>query len=502
MRERVEKFLKLFDGYEKAYGQHRNLKADESGKVNGNGDTVKSSLENDVVEKHLNGKGDSLGIFALREDNTVKFACIDIDIHHPVNPIRHTIQEIEKMVIDFSLPLVVCQSKSKGVHLYLFLKTPVKASIVIKKMQEWSVLIGYGAVEKFPKHKNREKVAWGNWLNMPYYDCDNTVRYAINKGKQLNFEEFIDFAELMRVSEEEISNFKIENEDKTFDDAPPCLQTLSTVGISEGSRNEGIFNFAVYFKKKYPDGWQDKIMELNYKIFKPHLKSNEVESIVKGLHKKDYFYKCEAYPICQYCNKEECHSRKYGIGRNPELNLEIDSLTKHTSDDSVIWYATIGDCQIQLTTAELFTQRLLQIKIAEHMNKVFQPMKSNLWLEKINKLMASCINLKDPKDASKKGQFKELLDSFLTEGGCGEEKSDLLKQNTYLDKQNNVIYFRGTNLFTYLKNKKFTFVHHDVWHWLRELDVEDKQLLVGNKRIRVWYIPAPTFYEKGEDERV
>lgn len=492
----IKKFVQIFDGYELAYGQHNNFVEDSYGKMNGRAETIPAKLNPEIIEKHLNGIGASLGIIPLKKNNKCKFGAIDIDIKHPTNPLTHTIYEIENKINSLALPLVICQSKSKGIHLYCFTQTEIPASILINKLKEWASLIGYGTAEVFPKQTYRvNKNDIGNWINLPYYNYKNTIRFAINKKKILTLEQFFEFVEVVRISERELKDFKIDNLDETYKDAPPCLQILINTGIEEGSRNNGLYNFAVYFKNKYPDNWQDKVFELNGKILKPVLNMKEVETIIKTVNRKEYFYKCKEYPICQFCNKVECYNRKYGVGKRISLNMELDNLTKYVSGDSVYWYAEWQGYRIQLTTDDLLNQKLLQKNMLNQTNKIFSPIKQEKWLEKIEHLLTNCVVIVDPEDASKKGQFKELLDSFLTQSSYGLEKLDLLKGNPYFDKNKNVIYFKSCNLFTYLKNKKFYYSEHEVWHWIKALGAESVQMRIGNKKVRAWSIEAPEFYD-------
>ncbi len=63
-----------------------------------------------------------LGIIPLKQNNKVRYCAIDIDVVHPTNPLRHSLEELEQLIIKFELPLLVCRSKSGGIHLYCFFK--------------------------------------------------------------------------------------------------------------------------------------------------------------------------------------------------------------------------------------------------------------------------------------------------------------------------------------------------------------------------------------------
>lgn len=501
--ELVKKFLKVFDGYELAYGQHGDFKESESGKVSGRAQTISLPVPEEIVMKHLDGTGNSLGIVPLKSNNKLKFGAIDIDIKHPTNALIHTIQQIEEKIDKLKLPLIACQSKSKGVHLYCFTQEEVEAKLMITKLKEWAALIGYGSVEIFPKQSTRvDTKDVGNWINLPYFDSENTERYAINKGKKLNIEEFFEFVEVMRIAKSELKNFEIEGLDDSYNDAPPCLQTIATTGVEEGSRNNGLYDFAVYFRNKYPDNYEEKIMEINGKLFSPPLGLKDVEGIIRAVRKKEFFFRCNEYPIVQYCNKLECKKRKFGIGQHNGTDLQFENLTKYQSSDGVVrWYAEYNGQRIQLTTDELLNQKMLVKKMLDATNSIFAPMKHHAWMEKLDGLLKSCVIYDDPVDASPKGQFRELLDTFLTDGVSGKKKSDLLKYNTYLDEKSNEIYFKSANLFTYLKNKRFNYDEQEVWHWLKEFNGRAEQIGISNKKIRVWILPAPDFYKEDEEEK-
>ncbi len=72
--------------------------------------------------------------------------------------------------------------------------------------------------------------------------------------------------------------------------APPCLVSLLTDGITEGGRNEMMYNVGVYLKKRYPTEWQGKIHVYNDKFMKPPLTPSEMKGLEGSLNKKDYRY--------------------------------------------------------------------------------------------------------------------------------------------------------------------------------------------------------------------
>jgi hypothetical protein len=53
---------------------------------------------------------------------------------------------------------------------------------------------------------------------------------------------------------------------EAFKNAPACMQATFTNGFSEANRNKGMFQTAIYLKKKFPEGWEsemDALEQLN-----------------------------------------------------------------------------------------------------------------------------------------------------------------------------------------------------------------------------------------------
>ena len=251
---------------------------------------------------------------------------------------------------------------------------------------------------------------------------------------------------------------------------------------------------AVYYKKKFPDNFEDMVQKANAYHFEPMLGTKEVENIIKSANKKDFFYKCNDSPCVQLCNKSECYKRRYGIGNSGAANYVVfDNLTKHVALDSVRWYVDIQGTRIQVTTEELFNQRLLQRKIADSTTKRFQPMKEEKWGEILDQLFKTCETIDDPEDASKQGQFKRLVIKWLNSKTLGDKKTDLIGfHNSYVDSESKRVFFRSPDLFNYLRNAKFQYLEQDIYHWLKDhLNGENKTVRIDKDQTAAcWSIPS------------
>ena len=159
----VEHFSELFSGYEEAYGTYD---ASQLGASNGKQKLKQWSERRPVTEmvfrKHLEGVA-PLGVYLLNKDGRVSFAAIDIDIY----PLDH--KAISRQLMDWSIPVLVCNSKSNGAHLYVFFEEPECPSRVVNSLKLISSALGYRNAEIFPKQTRRCNGQLGNYINLPFF---------------------------------------------------------------------------------------------------------------------------------------------------------------------------------------------------------------------------------------------------------------------------------------------------------------------------------------------
>jgi putative DNA primase/helicase len=187
------RFHTLFAGLQRAYGTYRIDQTREDGKQTGTAVTVRQPVTNELWEQHLAGVN-GLGIIPIRDDNTVVFGAVDVDVYADLDHGR-----IASTLARMELPLIPCRSKSGGCHLFLFCKEPVPAGKVQDKLRDIAALLGHGTAEIFPKQTGGERDL-GSWLNMPYQNMAETTRYAVRPGGDaMTAEEFLAAAESCKV---------------------------------------------------------------------------------------------------------------------------------------------------------------------------------------------------------------------------------------------------------------------------------------------------------------
>jgi len=496
----LEQFMALFCGFETGHGQHKLFsEPDATGKLKGQASTKGYGATEKEYKAHLDGTGVSLGIIPLLANNTVWFGAIDIDIKGE-RPLKEKVEELEKRIRKMELPLVVCKSKSGGAHLYLFCLEPIDAKLVIDKLREFAAQLGYGGTEIFPKQSSRvDNRDLGNWINIAYYGAmseGGTDRYAIRNGKAIRkLEDFLKYAALMRVDSKSLVKIDVPLSD-LFSDGPPCLQHLATFGFEQGGRNNSLYNIGVYLKKKHADDWHDRLHEANQKLMRPPLDNQEVTQVIRNLERKDYFYTCNVPPICNHCDKKLCAKRDFGItfGKDAGELFPIDNLTKCMSKDSVRWYAEHNGSRVELTSEQLLSPMLLQRIFLDRFSIVIVIGKQRDWVLRLKELMETCDTVHDPDDASRQGQFENLVDNFFTNSRPARNKEELIKGNNYVE--GGIIHFRSEDLIKYLNIHRFAHTPHEVWMWIKSMGGKGRQIRIKNKMLRLWTLPEPERYDQ------
>jgi hypothetical protein len=484
-----EKFKNIFEGLDRAYGQYKSGDPKINGKLGGQAFIRKERVQDSLWRDHLEGKEPALGIIPITDDSTCKWGCIDVDTY----PLDH--KKIIKNIQKLNLPLIICRSKSGGAHLFLFTKEGIKASLMRHTLMEWAGELGYANCEIFPKQDEirADRGDTGNFLNLPYHNSDNTNRYAFNAdGSAATLDEFISLHVEKSISKDNLLSFKIkkENKDSEFSDGPPCLETLVEKGIEEGGRDNVLYQFAVYAKKKYPEGWQDKIPAFNQKHIKNSLGHQQVDKTIKQHEKQDYQYKCKDQPMCQYCVSDKCSQRPFGIGG--EGDSKISDLTKIQSEGESIYFLNVDGKRITLTTQELHNETKFHESCIEQANKWPTPKGKKNWRLHVIELLATCTTQYVDPSMTKRGRFKAHLEDFILEQGDADEIGDVKMNKAYTDEKEGRTYFRLNSLEGFLRRRNFHNFSKTQMIEVINQDFKggDTQKRVDNKQVYVWWIPT------------
>jgi hypothetical protein len=486
----ISRFKAIFEGLDIAYGTYKIEGSRQDGKQQGKAVVVRKPPTDDLWIKHLEGAEPSLGIIPIRADNSCIWGCVDIDQY----PLDH--KGLVAKVRRLELPLVVCRSKSGGAHVFLFTKQPVPAAQMQAYLNACAGLLGEAGREIFPKQSEIlvERGDTGNFLNLPYFGGDETMRYALNDdGESCTLEEFYELYDkwVQDVPLEIPEGPKVA--DHPVKDGPPCLQALCSQGFPEGTRNNGLFNIAIYCQKAYETGWEDKVMEYNTKYFAPPLGLNELQLIVQQAGKKDYKYKCKDAPINSFCNAGLCRTRKFGIGGDAPDAPDLASLSKYNSEPP-LWFLNVNEKRVELDTESLFNQAAFQKACMERINVLPPTLRKPDWESMLNALLREMVELEQIQEASEDTTvtwiFSDLLEEFTTHMQQAMDREEILMGRPFTDEDEAMVYFRMKDLDAHLRRNNFSgLTTPKIAQRLRDMGGEPISLFLKNRTTRAWRIP-------------
>jgi len=487
----TNRIYNLFLGNGRAHGVFNVTKDRErDGKKQGFARVIQEPTTFDHWDKHLKGES-GLGIIPIKDNNHCHWGAIDIDSYN----IDHKVL-IEKLDKN-NFPAVVCRSKSGGAHVYFFFSGEIAAADLHPKLIEIASVLGYSGSEIFPKQTEIlvERGDTGNFINMPYFAGDNTVRYAFGPhGDSLSLEEFLDYSIDQTMTVEQFLGLvtKAKKSEELLPHGPPCLQHLCAQGFGEGGRNNALFSLGVYARMANKEDWENTIQTYNMKYMKPPLSAGEVAIIVKQLQKKDYFYKCDDQPIASFCNKDVCMTRKFGVGPG-QRNNELTSLTK-INGDPAIWLMNVDGARVELSTEALVSQKIFQKECVSQINKFPLTMTERAWQVRMQGLLENITIVEVAPDATLKGTFEDLLNSFCCDRARGFEKEEIAQGIAiWMDGK---VYFQIKDIMKHLTVNNFlNYTVNKVGLRLRELGGERIFWNVNGKGTHVWFFRQEFFGE-------
>jgi len=507
--------MSLFMGHSGAHGTHGEP-YQEPGKlkweIKKTARTVREPVTLALWETHL--KGDRpLGVITIRDDSTCSWGSIDVDKYD------EDFVAVHRKIRTSKLPLVPCQSKSGGLHLFLFMANPQKANEVQSLLRDIAGSLGLAGSEIFPKqtHVLSERGDLGSWMIMPYFGTEDSngagtfggrLKEQVGvkpSGGHMTVTEFLREAEKLRLDDAAFAALsttrgKQRREEGAFSDGPPCMQNLAKSGFPEGGRNNSLFHMGIYFKKSTTD-WKEEIQQANRKYMNPPLTHDEVQGVIKSLDKKEYEYLCKIEPMCSHCDSLLCRTRKFGVGDG----LDIPVLTGVSRLDAQppLWFIDVQaiDTRLALTTEEL-QQYLLFQRACMMLGKYFPPMKPSAWAAILGPAIATSTLIESSPEVSVQGQFLEHLEEFLTNKLRAQFKDQIAMGKPWEDEEEGKFYFRLKDLEEHIakvelrdENRRQV-TRGRITKWLTDLGGGPHSFFIKKKFIRCWFIPSSAIQQQ------
>jgi hypothetical protein len=430
---------------------------------------------------HLSGNK-SIGIQPCNEENMARFGVIDIDDkQHSYDNFPY--KKYLDIIKELSLPLIPVKSKSGGLHLYLFLKTPARALFVKNFLETLLFSLGLPSqTEIYPKQtelvkQEDGKLSVGQFINLPYFKKQE--RLAINfDGKPFTFEQFIQVVELNLKTPDELEEFSIahvknvlQGGSSEFEDGPPCLQLLTKNKLTDG-RDRFLYNYMVFAKKKYADNWDKKVVQAAQDYFEKNgdgindWDEKKIRDKIRSWKKESTKgHSCTQEPIAAFCMKSECLKRKFGVASDRKnIFPSLSGLIKIEYPEPE--YTFNVELPGGKGSTEVRAKDVKQIKDQEELRALIIKT-ANIYVPKVKGdefetvLHTLFNNLKEIQQPPKGTTPNELLEEYLIEyinGPRAKSYASFKNGSILIDKDkdgNTYAYFKYSNFYKALKNKEW-----------------------------------------------
>lgn len=168
-QEEIELLLKLFEGRRDVYGI-----AKGTVERNPKGGDYNGALWEYLAIAHLDGEDQAdLGIYLVRDDDTVTFAAVDID-----EPDFELAQEVaDTMPTD---NVWIEESRSGNYHVLVFFDAPLEAWAARAVLRGVIVAVGQPALEIFPKQDALREGMIGNYISIPWHGNARPIVWGKN----------------------------------------------------------------------------------------------------------------------------------------------------------------------------------------------------------------------------------------------------------------------------------------------------------------------------------
>lgn len=499
IHQNIDRFMTLFSGNPNNHGVHVPDKTTTTKgvKLEGKSWSVNTPVTKDHYIKHLAGEK-SLGIVVIKPNNCVDFAAIDVDIYD--NEHYRTLQTIRNI----NLPLVGFRSKSGGLHLFFFFKKEAKAEKVVSVLRELVQILGFKPdTEIFPKQT--VLTASGSWINIPYFNAPNTARYALDfDGKPLDLKEGLDLCEATAVTITELCNTV---KKLPLSKAPPCLQTMFINGdVSEGHRNDFLFNCAIYLKDRFGKDFSTHLHSINLRLSNSLPEQELNSTVIKSHTRGDYTYNCKASCLTAFCNRKLCHTRKYGKASNTISNFTFEQLIRIMSDPPYYIWKINGKRLLFNDERELLSQQKFRELTMRQLNKVPKVINQTSWDSIINRALENIVE-EDGDNFSMAALFKEKVIEYFNRTKA-VRKAQIEDGGIWVDKDidgDYYVLFKAAKLLQYLSKDVSlrSFTKPKMREKLKEFgiqfgeDAQKRYRSVDGRQLRACYVTLKDLAEQG-----
>ena len=507
----VQRFTLLFKGKTNTYVRNELPKEKpEAGqkiktKITNNEGTVDKSL----LMKHLNGDF-GVGICPVNSEGKCFFGVLDIDYY------QSKIRRLLHFIKEYQLPLLPFRSKSGGLHVYLMVSKPVSAKSMREVLNQivyyfsLDMLYGKAKVEIFPKQEKAE--GFGSSVTLPYFNAEHPYTYLLDlEGNPVPFREALDYIQHHITSLEAVK----EALDKLpYNDAPPCIQRIlisEEVGGEDTGRNNFLYSYAVYAKKKYGNGFEDYVKEINEQFECP-LEDSVVEQTCTSVREHEYVYKCKDIPCNSFCDKPACRKREFGLGKDKGHFTGVDygKLYRYkTAEPYYVWQLRLQGQEkwvdvIFKDEGYLLDQKNFAKMCVRYLNQAPMQVSNNDWYAILNSVLPNVIDVevKQESDTSGLSMVRFAFIKYLANKQARRDMPSQIRVNLCVRQTINGVtkyYFTHIGFAEFLKNQKINFDFGMLRETLKQFGAQEDVLVYDDSFGEEKHFPC---WSKVEDNSI
>jgi len=437
--EAVERFADCFEGNKTAYGVWKpngQIRAD--GKQEGKQWKETGAVDYKLYHDHLIGK-QSIGIYPV-VNGKCKFAVIDIDSYQKI-----TVTKALTLINLLKLPFVAFESKSGGVHLYIFFDEFVPTALVYPKIKGFSNCIDASHIDLRPS-----KICGNDdldfFINLPLFgnqrrplnlfeSPDGDSLYVLNQIKPCTIHALPDYLQLFYYY--------------------PCIaRAIALQCIVPGVRNEFLFNVSTAIQSITEFESRDKhsiLYDINRLLPAP-LNEQEIFGMATrrfeiGAKTYSFIHKnLNEYCVEKLAEPKQCLART--LENNGNNTYKFGDFKKILTDP-IHYTWEINDIQVVFKdTSCLLNSTKFYHTLFEH--GIDFDRTQYKYIEKLLRQLVSKAIIIDPGGAvlTSKSTFLMVLKSFLIKRASIKEGS-LESRGAYANKKDGVFEFKLNDLMVY-----------------------------------------------------
>ena len=483
----IDKFINIFEGLSSAYGQFRKDNNRLAVKVEGKSFIEKKPVTKELWQNHLNGTGPNLGVFPLTREGTCKWGAIDIDVNN------FDYEDLLNRIRKQKLPLIMFRSKSGRAHVYMVMKDFTPAQEVQTVMKKFAGKLGLADKldRVYPMQTSLSKNDFGSWLNMPYYNQEETSTCAYKDNFDgATIEEFFEMydkyvqTDLSQHLVEEVKQNIKKPKEKTLEDfLLPCTKNclkLNNNKIPDENRNDYLLHMYTWSMRAVEKGVK-KIPEyskmdaetllkyFNQEYMARPVEEKEIQNTIFKSKDKEYKYLCKKPTITKYCDSSACTRHLCGITpldaeKLVKATQALGKITRYLSEPPIFFESVdvknengsgYKRIRIEMQGEDIINKQKWLNKLA---NQGYFPhislheQKSSDFLVMQYERLENCLNEAADEEASEDFEFKSIIYSFVNKMTVSYNKEDLLKNACYVNKDTHELDFKLPSLMEYLKS--------------------------------------------------